>query len=74
MNKCKVLSFEMSESNAHEFQYKLFDHNIEIVHQMKDLFAFKKHLDFAVSRYFKLLSFIKRSTKEFRDISAIFNC
>ena len=36
-------------------------------------FEFKKNVDIVVSGSFKLFGFIKRSTKEFRDINAILN-
>ena len=80
MDDCKVLSFGRSKLNSYEFQYKLFGHDIEVVKHMKNLgtifesnFKFNEHLDNVVSRSFELLSFMKRSTKEFRDINAILN-
>lgn len=78
LQKCKVLSFGRGRVNSFTFQYRLFNEDLELVTKMKDLgilfqsnFEFKEHLDIVVSRSLKLLGFIKRSTKEFKNTDTI---
>lgn len=80
VEKCKLLSFGRSRVNSYSFQYKILDQDLNSVSFMKDLgiifessFKFDMHIDTVTTKAFKLLGFIKRSTKEFKNINSIIN-
>lgn len=79
-NKCKFISFVRSKTNRLSFQYSINGLFLEKVDNIKDLgviyqsnFEFDMQVRSVTSRAFKLLGFIKRSTKEFKSTNSIIN-
>ena len=76
-NKCKFISFVRS-AHKFSFDYSISGVFLERVQSIKDLgiiyqtnFEFDIHLRMVTSRAYKLLGFIKRSSKEFKTVDSI---
>lgn len=76
--KCKSMSFVRGKKYKLVFGYQISGQILESVDNIEDLgviyqsnFEFNVHLEATVSRGYRMLGFIKRSTKEFNSHNAI---
>ena len=77
-NKCKIMSFYRNQVREFSFDYSLNGEVLELVNPIKDLgivyeynFEFNMHFDSITSKAFRLLGFVKRATKDFKNINSI---
>lgn len=75
--KCKCISFSRNRT-IYSYPYLLHMHQLENVNSIKDLgvifdvkLLFDKHIDFIVTKCFKMLGFIMRSTYLFANIKTL---
>ena len=78
LDKCYTICFSNKTRNKIVYTYKFGAHVIENVNVIKDLgvyftsnLSFKHHIEFIVSKAFKMLGFVYRSTKSFKDNSVL---
>ena len=74
LSKCNFICFSNKRKNTISYCYKFGNHVIENVDVVKDLgiyftsiFSFKHHIEFIVSKASRMLGFVYRTTKEFKD-------
>ena len=77
IKKCSVMTVGKGLL-LYEHDYCINDTTLERIYEVRDLgiifdsaWTFDKHIDFAVSKAFKLIGFIKRTTFKFRSYKAI---
>ena len=78
LNKCFSICFSNRTTRKITYAYKFGTHVIENVNSVKDLgvyftsnLSFKSHIEFIVSKASRMLGFIYRSTKCFKDNSVL---
>ena len=80
LTKCKYISFSLLKSRSIEYTYHFGAHIIEQVNEIKDLgvifsknLNFSTHINYIIKKSFRMLGFIKRSTKPINNVKVLIN-